>query len=218
MKMKTNIVTLVLLSLAMGSTPLPAQETSSPPRSGVKPAASALPRLPAGVAELKFCDFFVTPVGPRGLEWTDNLRQLDGKKVRILGYMVQEEKQTPGVFILSPYPAQIHEHDNALADDLPPSVVHVISPSHGGQVVPHTPQLLLLTGKLQIGNRPEPGGRMSAVRLTIDRMSRAASPRHAAPAGKGAERLIARHDSTADSRPADDHSKIHSDVRDIHSQ
>ena len=71
----------------------------------------------------------------------------------------------------------------------------MISPSHGGQVVPHTPQLLLLTGTLQIGNRPEPGGRISAVRLTLDRMARAASPRNAAHAGKGAERLISRHSS-----------------------
>ena len=196
MNMKTNLVAPLLLSLAIWSVPLSAQVKASPPGTGLKPAAPALPRLPAGVAELKFGDFFVTPVGPRGLELTDKLRQLDGQRVRILGYMVRQEESAPGSFLLAPIPAQVHEHDNGLADDLPASTLHVLSPSHGGQVVPHTPQLLLLTGTLQIGNRPEPGGRISTVRLTIDRIARAAAPRQTVPAGKGAERLISRPSST----------------------
>ena len=112
--------------------------------------------------------------------------------------MVRQEDPAAGNFLLAPVPAQVHEHDNGLADDLPASTLHVISPSHDGQVVPYTPQLLLLTGKLQIGNRPEAGGRMSAVRLTLDRMPRAPSARNAAHTGKGAERLISRHDSTTE--------------------
>jgi hypothetical protein len=35
------------------------------------PGAQELPPLPKGVAELKFSEFFVNPVGPRGLELTD---------------------------------------------------------------------------------------------------------------------------------------------------
>ena len=35
-------------------------------------AANALPPLPLGVSELKFSEFFRQPVGPRGLESTDN--------------------------------------------------------------------------------------------------------------------------------------------------
>ena len=130
--------------------------------------AAALPPLPAGVSELKFSDFFVQPVGARGLTLTDKLRRLDGKRVRLLGYMVQEEKPTPGIFILSPYPAQIHDHDNALADDLPPSVVHVSVPTSRDQPVPHSPRLLLLTGTLSVGNRTEADGRISMVRLAAD--------------------------------------------------
>ena len=131
-------------------------------------AAAALPALPAGVSELKFSDFFVQPVGARGLTLTEKLRGLDGKRVRLLGYMVQEEKPTPGMFILSPYPAQIHDHDNALADALPPSVVHVSVPTGREQPVPHSPRLLLLTGTLSVGNRTEADGRISMVRLAAD--------------------------------------------------
>ena len=133
-----------------------------------QPAAAALPPLPAGVSELKFSDFFAQPAGPRGLTLTEKLRRLDGKRVRLLGYMVQEEKPTPGVFILSPYPAQIHDHDNALADDLPPSVVHVSVPTGHDQPVPHSSRLLLLTGTLSVGNRTEADGRISLVRLAAD--------------------------------------------------
>ena len=133
-----------------------------------KPITHGLPPLPASVAELKFSDFFVSPIGERGLTFTDKLRGLDGRRVRLLGYMVQEEKPTPGVFILSPYPAQIHDHDNALADGLPPSVVHVSVPTGRDQPVPHSPRLLLLTGTLSVGNRSEADGRISMVRLAAD--------------------------------------------------
>jgi hypothetical protein len=68
-------------------------------------APQKLPPLPAGVSKLRLSDFFVQPVGADGLKLTDTLRQLDGKKVQILGYMVQQETRTPGVFILSPCPA-----------------------------------------------------------------------------------------------------------------
>lgn len=154
------------------------------PGAEVKPTTPALPPPPADVAELKFSEFFVSPIGDRGLTLTDKLRSLDGKRVRMLGYMVQEEKPTPGIFILSPYPAQIHDHDNALADGLPPSVVHVSVPTGRDQPVPHSPRLLLLTGSLSVGNRTEADGRISTVRLAADAPEPAAKgntfPKHSA--------------------------------------
>src|SRR5436190_3112155 len=53
----------------------------------------------SGFVELKFEDFFASPVGPRGLEFTEKVRSLDGKRVRIVGFMVRQEKPSPGVFI-----------------------------------------------------------------------------------------------------------------------
>ena len=129
-------------------------------------AAEQLPPLPKGVAELKFSDFFVSPIGPRGLELTDKLKALDGRQVRILGYMVAQDDAPPGSFLLTPVPVHLHDHDSALADDLPATTVHVSVP--GAPAVGHTRQLLLLTGTLSVGNRPEQDGRVSLVRLTLD--------------------------------------------------
>ena len=129
-------------------------------------AAPELPALAKGVAELKFSEFFVTPVGPRGLELTDKLKALDGKRVRILGYMVAQEEAPRGSFLLTPVPVQLHDHDSALADDLPATTVHVSVT--GEPAIGFTRALLLLTGTLSVGNRAERDGRVSIVRLTVE--------------------------------------------------
>ena len=134
----------------------------------IQAAPPTLPPLPTGVTELKFNEFFVNPIGPRGLELTEKLRGLDGKKVRILGYMAHRETQPPGVFLLTPVPVEVHDHDNALAEDFPANVVQVLVPTLREQPVPHTPGLMLLTGTLSIGNQAEPDGRVSFVRLELD--------------------------------------------------
>jgi hypothetical protein len=48
--------------------------------------AVTLPPAPPGATDLKFSELF-KPIGPRGLEYSEKVRALDGKKVRILGYM-----------------------------------------------------------------------------------------------------------------------------------
>lgn len=186
-----------------------AHEPSSPAAKNVAHGLSAvttLPPLPAGVAELKFGDFFVRPVGTHGLELTDKLRQLDGRRVRVLGYMVQQEEPPPGRLLLAPVQAQIHEHDNGLADDLPASTLFVSVPTSPNAPVPFVPGLMLLTGTLSIGGRTEPDGRTSVVRLALDtpdKFPRSSASRKilSAPMGKGAERLVTRTSLKAGSRP-----------------
>lgn len=131
-------------------------------------ASTKLPPLPAGVTELKFNDFFVKPVGPRGLELTEKLRSLDGQRVRILGHMAHRDVQPAGTFLLTPFPVAIHDHDNSLAEDMPASVVQVEVPHLKDQAIPFAPGLMLLTGTLSLGNRAEPDGRVSLVRLELD--------------------------------------------------
>ena len=123
---------------------------------------------PREAAELTFSEFFVTPVGPRGLTPTEKLLRLDGKRVRLLGYMVQQERRMPGRFLLTSRPVRVHEEHYGLADDLPPATVHVLMPSQTDQLVPYTPRPLHLTGMLSVGNREEPDGRISIVRLILD--------------------------------------------------
>jgi hypothetical protein len=123
----------------------------------------------AGVAELKFQDVFKLPAGPKGLEATPRLLELDGKRVRIVGFMVRQESPAIDSFLFSPLPVQLGDEDESLADDLPPSTIRVELPTSHGVVVPTVPGLLQLTGVLHVGMRADPAsGRATPALLTLD--------------------------------------------------
>jgi len=128
---------------------------------------AAIPPAPSGVTDLKFSELF-QPIGPRGLEYSDKLRALDGRRVRLLGNMVKQSRPLPWTLLLSPVPVTLHETEYGFAEDLPANVVHVFTERNATPLVPFTPGLLLLTGTLSVGNREEPDGRVSAVRLALD--------------------------------------------------
>lgn len=138
-------------------------------------AITEVPALPAGVTELKFSEFFVSPTGDRGLTFTEKLRSLEGRRVRVLGYMAQQEQPVPGMFLFNAIPVRLNEEHYGLADDLPAATLFVSVPTQRDVVVRHTPELMLLTGTLSIGNREEADGRISAVRLQLEAPS--SSPR-----------------------------------------
>lgn len=141
-----------------------------------------LPPLPAGVAELKFSEFFQQPVGPRGLELTEKLRRLDGRRVRILGYMVDQSQPAPHGLLLSPRPVKLHEDEWGFCEDLPAAILHVLVDPSEPATVPFTPGPLLLTGTLSVGNREEPDQRVSTVRLQLDPPAKSAASASRAPA------------------------------------
>jgi len=128
---------------------------------------SELSPPPLGVTDLKFRDFFKMPVGPGGLEPSTKLLGLNGKRVRIVGYMAQQESPSTGAFILSPIPVTMGDEDESFADDLPPSAIFVHLEG-SGDVVPFIPGLLKLTGVLNVGSQEEADGRVSSVRLLLD--------------------------------------------------
>jgi hypothetical protein len=119
------------------------------------------------VTDLKFSEFYET-IGDRGLRFTRRILGLDGRKVRILGYIVERQAPVPGTVLLTPIPVRLHEHEAGHADDLPAASVFVTVPDRPGEVVPYTPGLFLLTGTLQLGNHEEVDGRVSSVRLILD--------------------------------------------------
>ena len=122
-----------------------------------------------GYSELRFRDFFSTPIGARGLEISDALHQADGQAVRLVGYMVQRETPVPGRFMLTPRPVAMSEHADGEADDLPPATVVVyLDPSQRDWVVPHVRGLLSVSGVLNVGRLEESDGRVSWVRLRVD--------------------------------------------------
>ena len=200
MKAKLAAVFLLLnvlaVALAVAFTVMEAQRTrataaSISPVEEIKPIAEAVPSLPVGVTELKFSEFFVSPIGERGLALTDKLRSLDGKRVRVLGYMARQEQPVPGMFLFSALPVRLNEEHYGLADDLPAATLFVSMPRNRDQVVPHTPGLMRLTGTLSVGNHEEADGRISTVRLALE-MPEAAAKKNSHFSPKGAEQLARR--------------------------
>ena len=126
-----------------------------------------LPPLQAGVTEIRFREFYDLPIGPRGLKPTQKLLALNGKRVRILGFMAKQEEPAAGMFILSPVPVSMSEAADGPADDLPATAVFVHLQTNQAEPVPYTPGPLLLTGTLAVGPMEEADGRVSAVRLLL---------------------------------------------------
>lgn len=182
--------------LAFRSPPLSAAltHTARTDAAATDPArAIELPPLPPGVTQIRFDEFFQTPVGPRGLEYTDAIRGLDGKRVRILGYMARRTSMQWGRFLLTPIPVQMHDAEYGLADDLPPATLLVEMPPRMQTVVSHTPGLMLLTGILRLGNFELPDDRTLNVKLELD----------PPPASQPAARVAADRPSGAESaRPS----------------
>ena len=120
------------------------------------------------VQDIRFRDFFASPIGPRGLEMTAALKAADDKRVQLTGYMVAQEDAPTGHFFLTPLPLRMSEHADGDADDLPPSTVLVVMPTRdAGRTLPHTPGLLRLTGVLKVGRHQMDDGRVVWVRLLL---------------------------------------------------
>ena len=162
-----------------------------PPRATAKiPKLPPRPPAPEGVTDLSFEDFYQMPIGPRGMEFTDQIKALDGKRVRLAGFQVTEmvgvcnsepdansparkaramfEASVPGRLMIAPMPDSVNFGHYGLCEDLPPQVAFVTVPELYGQAVPQHFGPLLVTGILDLGNKPEPDGRVSAVRITLD--------------------------------------------------
>jgi hypothetical protein len=198
MKAKFAAVFLLLnvlaLALAVAFTVAERQRTKvatvqAQPGEEVQPTAEAVPPQPVAATELKFTEFFVSPIGDRGLTLTDKLRSLDGQRVRVLGYMARQEQPVPGMFLFNAIPVRLNEEHYGLADDLPAATLFVSMPMNRDQVVPHTPGLMLLTGTLSVGNREEADGRISTARLALE-MPEPAAKKNSHPSSKGAEQLV----------------------------
>lgn len=128
-----------------------------------------LPPPPPSVTDLRFEEFFRLPVGRTGLEPTERLLTLSGKRVRVLGYVASEEEPTPGLFMLAALPVTLAEVADGPADDLPPATLYVhMAPADADKLVSHRPGLLVVSGTLEVGNQEEANGRVSFVRLRLD--------------------------------------------------
>lgn len=140
-------------------------------------------RKPAA-AELKFGEMVRMPIGPHGLEPSDKLLALDGRRVRMIGYMAGAEAPMAGRIVLTPLPVSLGDEDESLSDDLPASAVFVHLGGAGSRyVVPNLKGLLQLTGTLRVGPQEEPDGHVSTVRLLLDDAESRRIVRATTPAG-----------------------------------
>jgi hypothetical protein len=156
-----------------------------------------LPPLPEGVSELKFSEFFQTPVGPRGLEPSEKLRALEGKKVRLVGYFVFEDwtacscppdaapvapvrkgrpappawmkHVVPGRALFAPKPVAVSLGHFGLSEDMPPQVAFLNIADRFGEPVFFRPGIFAVTGTLALGTHDEADSRVSYVRLAVER-------------------------------------------------
>lgn len=129
-----------------------------------------LPPPQPDISELRFSDFFQMPIGPLGPQPTEKLQQLDGKKIRITGYMAKEEEPIEGLFILSGLPVSVAEKSDGPADDLPVATLFVHMPKEDAdKILAYRAGPWVLTGTLQLGNKEESNGRTSYARLLLDK-------------------------------------------------
>lgn len=160
------------LMLALAGSVLAHGAGSAVPALRAAPKAFAVERVlappPRDVEELRFSDVFEQPAGPRGLRITQRLSELDGRRVRLVGYMVRAD--VTGGFVVSPLPVELSEADESLADDLPPSAVLVELPRETALLSAHMPGLIQVTGRLRVGRAESAAlpGRAFAVRLELD--------------------------------------------------
>lgn len=170
-KLVSALTTAALLASLLALVPSVAiahGDTVMPHRVAQLEVRGELPPPPAGVTNIKFGEFFRMPVGPYGLEPSEKLQALNGKRVRLVGYVVREEAAAPGRFLLSPLPVSLGDEDESLADDLPPTTVFVHLQGVKERTVPYIAGLIKLIGVLEVGPREEAGGRVSTVRLMLD--------------------------------------------------
>jgi 1-acyl-sn-glycerol-3-phosphate acyltransferase len=152
----------LLLALALAGGGLAAAQAQAQAVTDAPQAAQQAAR------PLLFKDFFQQPLGPKGMELSDTLRQADGQTVQLTGYMVQQESPSLGRFMLTPRPVRMSEHADGDADDLPAAWAMVyLDASQKDFAVPHVRGLIAVSGVLSVGRLEESDGRVSWVRMQL---------------------------------------------------
>ncbi|MFR8276131.1 MAG: hypothetical protein ACLU98_07250 [Desulfovibrio fairfieldensis] len=123
----------------------------------------------ADAAELHFDELY-TSQGVLGMEFSDKLKALNGKKVRIKGFMAPPLKADSVFFVLTRQPVSLCPFCNSEADW--PSDIIVAYLDEGERFVQNN-EAIAAEGLLEVGSATDPQtGFVSLVRLTQTRVSR----------------------------------------------
>lgn len=147
--------------LAVGATFAAVYSSKLPSEESTEEAASVTANIDippfATWPELRMKDVFRSPVGERGLEYSETARALDGHQVRITGFMAQTDWKDHSQFILATFPLILHDREYGQADEIPSGSVLVKMPE--GETAAFTKGLLMLSGTLSLGRSDAPGDR-----------------------------------------------------------
>ncbi|MEY4447000.1 MAG: hypothetical protein RLZZ433_15 [Pseudomonadota bacterium] len=122
------------------------------------------------VMPLELRSFFKIPMGPRGMEVTQDVQKASGQRVRITGYMVKYENPLPGSFLLSPRPVQMSEHADGDANDLPAAVCWVyLDPSQSNLSIPHLPGPITVEGQFKFKREEAADGSVAWFHLQLSK-------------------------------------------------
>jgi hypothetical protein len=116
------------------------------------------PRKPINAGETEDFSFQqLFESSTRELKPSTKLLSLDGKRVRMVGFMAQMETQPENAFYLCPRPVFVDE-SGAGTGELPIGSVRVILSMGKNQKITHISQTIEVTGILEAGNRLEAYG------------------------------------------------------------
>lgn len=117
---------------------------------------------------LSFEEVFVTPAGPKGLEYTAKIKGLNGRKICITGFMVRHADIDTSAFLFCATPRVYNEREEGLADSIPPHMLYVILPVRGHDAPAWRREKMTLYGTLELGGHQELSGRISHLRLRCE--------------------------------------------------
>lgn len=125
-----------------------------------------------GTVDLDFSDI---AAGVHGSKLSDSVRGLNGRRVRMRGYVAHFESPLMGSFYLVPRPLRTDETMAGKAE-LPLETVLVMTRSMVGPQLPHIDGALDVTGILDVGAEVEENGLVSWLRLNLKEFAPAESP------------------------------------------
>jgi len=120
---------------------------------------------PSSAAPLSFREFFEP--SPQDLKPSARLLSLNGRRVRLVGYMAQMDEPPEGGFYLCSAPVLASEGGGGTGD-LPPDAVWVVVRSARGKQLAHIRRPLEVTGVLDLGSQVDEAGRVSTIRILLD--------------------------------------------------
>lgn len=101
-------------------------------------------------------------------EISDRLRQAEGKRVRLVGYMLPQEHPRPGGFLLTARPCRSGDLRVHNQEALEPAAVQVVlDDAHFDWAIPHLDGLVEVTGLLRVGRQTDANGHCTWATLQL---------------------------------------------------